>query len=71
MNENNIDYLIIRNPDPEKRSEIIQKIKRNNGFCISQKRSANTKCHCSYFHKTGNCLCGLFLKIPVIEIKEG
>ena len=63
------DYLIIKNPDAEFRADLIRRIKLNNGYCPSRfERTPETKCHCKNFKKNGECICGLFLKIPCIDV---
>lgn len=66
------DYLVIRNPNSEFRAEVIRRIKKNNGYCPSKfERSKDTKCHCKDFIENGDCICGLFLKIPCRVVEEG
>ena len=66
---NNLDCLIIPNPNVKLRKSIVSKIIENDGYCISQERqSPETKCHCKHFKQTGECLCGLFILIPVTEV---
>lgn len=62
------DYLVRSNPDEEIRKLIIRKIHANDGYCLSQPKSENTKCKCEYFRRTHDCLCGLFIKVPVLEV---
>ena len=67
---NTPDLLIGLNPDVNKRKTVIRLIKANNGYCISQPgKSQDTKCHCKRFKETGECLCGLFLTLQVVEIE--
>jgi len=64
-----VSWLNIKNPDEEFRKEVLKKLKANNGYCISKKeRSADTRCHCKQYELYGECECGLFLKIPCMEI---
>lgn len=66
---NEVEYLIGLNPDVKKRKAVVNQIKANGGYCISQiERNENTKYHCLHFKKTGECYCGLFLTVPVIEV---
>ena len=64
-----ISYLNIKNPDKDYCKEIIKKIKARNGYCPSKSEiSKDTKCHCKQYRLYGDCECGLFLKIPVVEV---
>lgn len=66
------DYLIILNPDEEERKRVIARIKANNGYCPCRfERTPDTKCHCKEFKETGECICGLFVKVPCVEVTEG
>lgn len=66
------DYLIVKNPDKEKVEKIKARIKANGGYCPRKfERTSDTKCHCKAFRETGECICGLFIKVPCIEITEG
>lgn len=66
------DYLIILNPDEEKREQIKARIKANNGYCPCRfERTPDTKCRCKDFKETGDCICGLFVKVPCVEVTEG
>lgn len=68
MNE---DYLIVKNPDDKFRAELIQRIKLNSGYCPSKfERTPDTKCHCKDFKENDNCICGLFIKVPCIDVTE-
>lgn len=61
------DYIINKNPDFMTRKMIEEKIKNNDGFCVSAlKQSEDTKCICKEFKEqkhTGWCHCGLYYKI--------
>lgn len=64
MNE---DFIILPNPDFIKRKQIEEKIKNNDGYCISVlKPSEDNKCICKDFkeqQETGLCKCGQYYKI--------
>lgn len=69
---NSPELLIGLNPDIKKRKNVVRLIKANKGYCISQpERNESTKCHCEHFKKTGECLCGLFLTLKVVEVEGG
>ena len=69
--ESDYDYLITLNPNKTARKAVINAIQQNKGYCITQKeRTEQTKCHCQLFKKTGICLCGLFVSVPVIEVSH-
>lgn len=63
----NKDFIILPNPDFVYRKQIEEKIKNNNGYCISAlKATEDTKCQCKDFKEqqsTGVCKCGQFYKI--------
>lgn len=61
MNINNVEYIL--QPDIERRGEIIQSIRDNDGYCpcVVQK-TPDTKCICKNFRTTGECHCGLWVK---------
>lgn len=66
-----MDYLIVRNPDKEQVKQIVKRIKENNGYCPCRfERTPDTLCHCKDFRETGDCICGLFIKVPVTEITK-
>lgn len=66
-----IDYLITANPNVGKRKAVVNMIKANGGYCITQtERNDDTKCHCLHFKQTGECYCGLFIRVPVVEVTE-
>ena len=66
------DFLIVRNPDEQVRKEIIARIKANGGYCPCRfEKTEDTKCKCKEFRETGDCICGLFVKVPCVEITEG
>lgn len=65
------NYLIVKNPDKEFRANVIKRIKENNGYCPCRfERTPDTKCHCKEFRETGECICGLFIKVPCYEVTE-
>ena len=66
------DYLIVKHPDKEYRAQILKKIKDNNGYCPAKfERTPDTKCHCKEFREKGDCVCGLFIKVPCVDVTEG
>ena len=68
MNE---EYLIVKNPDEEFRADVIRRIKANNGYCPCRfERTPDTKCHCKEFRENGDCICGLFIKVPCKDVTE-
>ena len=65
------EYLIVKNPDEKVRAEIIRRIKENNGYCPCRfDRTPDTKCHCKDFRENGDCICGLFIKVPCVEVTK-
>lgn len=64
-----VSYLNFKNPDAEFRKKVLRKIKNNFGYCPSKfERSTDTKCPCKEFNENGDCECGLFLKISVVDV---
>ena len=64
-----VEFLIGLNPDIKRRKAVVNQIKANGGYCLRQtERNENTKCHCKHFRKTGECYCGLFISLPVVEV---
>lgn len=59
-------YEIIKNPDSEFVKNLKKRIKSNNGYCPCRfEKTQDTKCPCKDFKETGDCICGLYIKIPV------
>lgn len=64
-------YIAGLNPDVKRRKAVVNQIRANGGYCISQPgRNPNTKCHCEHFRQTCECYCGLFVSIPVTEVEN-
>lgn len=71
MISSEISYLNIRNPDAEQRQAVIRRINKKNGYCPSKFNiNQDTICPCKEFRQHGDCECGLYLKIPVVEVTE-
>ena len=67
-NKTKKEYIVIRNPDQDVVNNVIHKIQNNNGYCPCRfERTLETKCRCKEFKETGNCICGLYVKIPKEE----
>jgi len=63
------EWLNIKNPDEIHRKVVIRQLKANDGYCPSKsERSEDTKCHCKEYREQGVCKCGLYLKIPVVDV---
>ena len=61
-----VQYQTIKNPDTDFVKNIKKRIKANNGFCPCQmEKTQDTKCPCKSFRETNECICGLYIKIPV------
>lgn len=55
---------VIKNPDSDYVKTLKKRIKANNGFCLNQhERNEDTKCPCKMFRDTGECFCGMYIKI--------
>lgn len=64
----NYTYDIVPNPDKDFVKNLKKKIKSNNGFCPSKiEHIAENKCPCKEYSCTGNCLCGMYIKMPRID----
>ena len=60
------EYEYIPNPDFQKRSQVKEDIRLNDGYCISKPKSEETKCICQEFKDkegSGFCKCGLYYKV--------
>lgn len=61
-----IAYKTVKNPDVDFVKNLKKRIKQNNGFCPCQmEKTQDTKCPCKIFKETGECLCGLYIRVPV------
>lgn len=60
-----MEMKTIRNPDSEYVKGLKKRIKDNNGYCPNQEKSPDTKCPCKYHEETGDCICGLWIRVPV------
>ena len=59
-------YEIVKNPDGEFVKNLKKRIKNNNGYCPCRfEKNQDTKCPCKDFKETGECICGLYIKVPV------
>lgn len=56
---------IIKNTDAQFVKQLKKRIKDNNGYCPCRlEKNADTKCPCKDFRETGDCCCGLYIKVP-------
>ena len=61
-----VEMQVIKNPDKDFVKELKRRIKANNGYCPNQlDRNPDTKCPCKYHEDTGECICGLWIRVPV------
>jgi ferredoxin-thioredoxin reductase catalytic subunit len=66
-----VSYLVVKNPDEKTRAEILKRIKENDGYCPCRfEKTEDTKCLCRAFRETDECVCGLFVKVPVMDVTE-
>lgn len=64
-------YKIIKNPDTEFVASFKKRLKNNGGYCPCQPaKTPDTKCRCKQFRETGECICGLYIKVPTYEEEE-
>ena len=60
------EYKLIINPDTEFVKNLKKRIKDNGKFCPCKiEKTQDTKCPCLDFRTTGDCCCGLYVKIPI------
>lgn len=65
-------YKTIKNPDTEFVKNFKKKLKDNNGYCPCRPvKTPETKCQCLEYKTTGECICGLFIKVPDYSDEEG
>lgn len=65
-------YKVIKNPDAEFVKNLRKRIKNNNGFCPCRiEKTPYTKCPCMEYQTTGECICGLYIKVPDYSDEEG
>lgn len=63
-----MDFEVIKNPDPDFVKNHKKKVKANSGYCPSRlEKSADSKCPCKDFRENQECMCGLYVKIPVMN----
>jgi hypothetical protein len=60
------NYMIKKNPDPEKYAQLLQKVRANDGYCPCRiDHTQDTKCMCKQFlerDSEGFCKCRLYYK---------
>jgi hypothetical protein len=71
LTKGEIKYKVFMSPDKEKVAELREKIRENNGYCLSQKKAPDTRCQCREFllldKENEYCKCGVFYKIARTE----
>ena len=66
-----MQYKTIKNPDTEFVKRFKKKLKDNNGYCPCRlEKTPDTKCPCSEFRESGECICGLYIKVPTYDDEE-
>ena len=64
----NVTFEQQPNSDSTYVKNLKKRLKRNNGFCISQpEKTPETKCPCTLYREHNECLCGMYIKVPVYE----
>ena len=64
-------YKTIKNPDTEFVKNFKKRLKDNNGYCPCRvEKTQDTKCRCKEFRETGECICGLYIKVPDYSDEE-
>ena len=62
---------IIINPDEEFVKKLKKRLKDNGRYCITKRdKKPENKCPCRDFQTTGECICGLYIKVPTYEEEE-
>ncbi len=60
-----VEMKMIKNPDKDFVKELKKRIKANNGYCPNQPdKNPDTKCPCKYHEESGDCICGLWIRVP-------
>lgn len=58
-------YQTIKNPDQEFLKKFKKRLKDNGGYCPCRpSKTPDTKCRCREYRETGECICGLYIKVP-------
>ena len=56
------------NDDKDYVKKLKKRQKKNNGHCPSQlEKTPDTKCPCKHYRETDECLCGMYIKVPVYD----
>lgn len=64
-------YITVKNPDKEFLKDFKRKLKNNGGYCPCRiDKTPDTKCPCLEYRTTGECVCGLFVKVPDYSDEE-
>ena len=64
-------YNTVKNPDTEFVKNFKKRLKNNGGYCPCRPmKTPDTKCRCKEFRETGECICGLYIKVPTYEEEE-
>lgn len=64
-------YKTIKNPDTEFVKNLRKRIKDNGGYCPCRPdKIPENKCLCEAYRTTGECICGLFIKVPDYSDEE-
>lgn len=62
---------IIINPDDEFVKKLKKRLKDNGRYCITKReKKPENKCPCQDFQNTGDCICGLYIKVPNYDDEE-
>ena len=65
-------FKLIKNPDQEFVKNLKRRIKDNGGYCPCRpSKIPENKCPCSAYREDGECICGLFIRVPVYDDEEG
>lgn len=63
-----VTYQQIPNPSKDYVKSLKKSLKRNNGYCLTQPdKNPDTKCPCKQYAEKEECLCGMYIRVPVYE----
>ena len=64
-------YQTVKNPDKEFVKGFRKKLKDNGGSCPCRPvKTPDTKCPCTEYRTTDECICGLYIKVPTYDDEE-
>lgn len=52
---------LVINPDEFTRNELLEAVRKNDGYCPCKLREEDNKCMCKDARENDECICGLYL----------